>query len=482
MSKLSRRLGAVRLPIRWKLTAGSALMLIIIFACYHIVLYMAIEQSMSSRHERSMRATMATVLNHILEREIGFMEAELAGLGQALGHMNERDQLIRIVSQEGMAVALVTHGVPEEAGAGAVTSETDLSIHTEDGSRYMVLAAPIVIHAFQGTVEIVRVTDESMLLIRSVGQVMLYTGIGAVLLSALGGAWLSGLLLRPLRAMATTIRKVRQEGWQERMPVTGSRDEMDTLMLMFNEMMDDVGRSFDRQRQFTQDASHELRTPIAIVEGHLSMLRRWGASDPEVLQESLKASGEEIARLRRLVEELLTLTRIEELPPERGHGLEDAGAALESILHKVRDVYLSHPLELTAAGLNGLSLTITGEHLEQLLIILLDNAANYSPAGNPIRITCSGEAWGMQLEVADQGIGISEADLPFIFDRFYRADKARSGDMRGTGLGLSIAKRLTEQAGGSIIARSEESKGTSVIVKLPRQQITDGSMDRGKKA
>ncbi|WP_020615058.1 sensor histidine kinase [Paenibacillus daejeonensis] len=470
-SGVLRRLG--KLQIRWKLTLGSACMLLLIFAFYHLAQYLAIEQTMTSRIEQSVRESMDTVLNHILEREMGFEEADLPVLRQTLHRLNERNQQIRILDQDGLEIAYVTDGIGEPLIQHVTAVLPELSIQSSGDAKFMVLRAPLVVLAFQGTVEIVRGMEETTLVINRMGQVMLYTGLGAVLLSALGGAWLSGLLLRPLRSMAGTIRRVREDGWQARMPVSGSRDEMDTLMRMFNEMMDDVERSFNRQRRFTQDASHELRTPIAIVQGHLDMLRRWGADDPQVLKESLQATSEEMNRLSRLVEDLLALTRAEQQPsrPEE-QGLDDAGKVLEALAANVRYVHPHHPLSLMAEELAGVPLTLSVEHLEQLLIIVVDNAARYSEEGRPIRISCRLTESVAHIEVSDEGIGIAEKDLPHVFDRFYRADKARSGDNRGTGLGLSIARRLVEQAGGSIRLHSTEHMGTVVHLELPVQSIT----------
>lgn len=471
-----------RLPLRWKLTLGSAVMLLLIFAIYHIAQYMAIEQTMTARVERSMRASMDAMLNHILEREMSFETEQLPALRQALRRLGEQGQLIRITDREGRETLVVTEGIPAQAARSADPAALpELSIRTDDDVRYMVLRAPITVLSYQGTIELVRGMNETAELIRRVGQVMLYTGLGAVLLSAVGGAWLSGLLLRPLRQMTATIRRVREEGWHARMPVRTTDDEMDVLMRMFNEMMDEVEHAFNRQRQFTQDASHELRTPIAIALGHLHLLRRWGAEDPAVLKESLQASTEEIERLRRLVDELLDLTRSEQEPETEERALDDAGATLRAIVDKVRPVYAEHSVELVSEALDGVPLTWSAEHLEQALIILIDNAAKYSSAGKPIHIEGRREGDVVRIIVTDRGVGIAAADLPHVFDRFYRADKARSADTRGTGLGLSIAKRLVERVGGMVDISSTENVGTMVEVLLPVRGHTGETTERRRK-
>jgi len=267
--------------------------------------------------------------------------------------------------------------------------------------------------------------------------------------------------------MNETIRKIKQKGLQERVQFYDNQDEIASLMKMFNKMMDQVERSFRQQRLFVEDASHELRTPLAIIEGHLAMLRRWGKNDPAVLEESLHASIQELTRLKGLVQEMLELTRAEQELQEREARLPHPAQAIRQIIRNIAVLHPSFQFAEDVDALDGLSLAVGEEHLEQILLILLDNAVKYS--GESRRIEVSAVLWqqSARISISDRGIGIPEQDLPYVMDRLYRVDKSRSSEQSGHGLGLSIAKRLVEKYDGSLTIQSIEGKGTTVSFLLP---------------
>jgi two-component system sensor histidine kinase ArlS len=244
------------------------------------------------------------------------------------------------------------------------------------------------------------------------------------------------------------------------------KDEIADLSNMFNEMMDDVETSFQTQKQFVEDASHELRTPISILEGHLKLLDRWGKNDPAILEESLKASKQEVERLKMLVYELLELTRLESDRLEVTEDLTDPVRVIEDVRKRFA---ILHP-RFTFNFINELEeqakVSIAERHLEQLLIILLDNAVKYSHESLSVDIVLGKHDNNLTISIKDYGIGIPNEDLEKIFDRFYRVDKARSREKGGQGLGLSIAKRMVYNYKGSIAAESEEGEWTMVKVKL----------------
>ncbi|UUZ97146.1 HAMP domain-containing histidine kinase [Paenibacillus sp. P25] len=214
-----------------------------------------------------------------------------------------------------------------------------------------------------------------------------------------------------------------------------------------------------QSEQFVEDASHELKTPIAIMEGHLSMLERWGKSDPAVLDESLRTSLEQILRLKGIMQELLDLTRAESVGPLQ----EVQPLSVHDVIPKTVEGFAAvHPdfsFRQEVSGLTGVKVRIEKRHLEQLLLILLDNAVNYSAERKRIGVIGEVQDGNVQIGIQDQGIGIGEEHIPRLFDRFYRADKARSREQGGTGLGLSIAKRLAENYAGTIWIMSKPGKG-----------------------
>jgi two-component system sensor histidine kinase ArlS len=456
-----------RIPMKWKLTVWSALLLVLLFAAYNTVQYVFVERWMIKQEEANTQQDMREILNYFLENEVSFEEAKLVRLRNFLDKMNRRDQLIRVLNGQGEPILTVSDDIPEQWVEPKSVSTTELIGIKQANDRLVIMRSPLTIFEFNGTIEIVKNIVNFEKLKDALFYVMAVCGLGAVVISGLGGRLLAGQLLRPLQAMAETIRNVKQKGLHERMPLNGTQDEIATLMIMFNNMMDQVERSFQQQRQFVEDASHELRTPVAIVEGHLILLQRWGKHDPAILEESLNASVQEAARLKMLVQELLVLSRAEKLNPAHSAEVADPEQAIQAIIKNMAVLHPAFHIEAELEALRSATLAISAQHLEQILLIVLDNAVKYSERDKIIcvRATVNGQA--ARIDVIDSGIGISGSDLPYVMDRFYRADKARSGEQAGHGLGLAIAKRLVETYKGTITLQSVEHKGTTVSISLP---------------
>ncbi|MCR8632268.1 HAMP domain-containing sensor histidine kinase [Paenibacillus radicis (ex Xue et al. 2023)] len=457
-----------QIPIKWKLTIWSTLLLVLLFAVYNIVQYAFVERWMIKQEETNTQQDMREILNYFLENEVSFEEGEFVQARNFLERINRPDQLIRVLNEKGEPILTVSDDIPEQwVEAKAVSTKELVGIkHTND--RLVIMRSPLTIFKFNGTVEIIKNIVNFEKLTDALFYVMVLCGLGAVVISGLGGRLLAGQLLKPLQGMAETIRNIKQKGLHERMQLNNNKDEIATLMVMFNTMMDQVERSFQQQRQFVEDASHELRTPVAIVEGHLSLLQRWGKHDPAILEESLNASIQEVARLKMLVQELLALSRAEKLDPEYNSEVTDPEQAIRTI---IKNMAVLHPTFDIQAELEPLEsvLAISPQHLEQILLIVLDNAVKYSEQRKLICVRATVNEEAALIEVIDSGIGIAGSDMPYIMDRFYRADKARSGEQAGHGLGLAIAKRLVEIYNGTITLQSIEHEGTTVCISLPKR-------------
>lgn len=459
-----------RMPIKFKLTLGSTVLILALLVGYNTLQYMIMEQWIIHREKKNIQQNMNAILNDFLEQEIQFKQANLAGIKLYLNKMNRDDQRIRILGDDNRAIITITNNVPDNEINGleslSITRQA-FGIYKKDGYSLLIMKSPLTIHEFTGTVEIVKSLEQFEELLKTVSQVMFYFALGAVALSILVGWLLTRNLLRPLQGMAQTIRDVKSKGMQERMHPALNGDEISTLMLMFNEMMDQVEDAFRQQTRFIEDASHELRTPIAIIEGHLAMLRRWGRKDPVILNESLEASLEEFARLKRLIMELLTLSRVEKDTSDAEAPLTDLPGTIESIVDRFALIHPDFNIETDVLRVNSASLMVPAEHLEQMLLIILDNAAKYSLQDKTIVVRAEVYDQQLHLDVIDRGIGIPDKDIPYVTERFYRVDKARSRDQGGTGLGLSIAKRLVDRYQGTIAIRSKELSGTTVTLILP---------------
>ncbi|MBS4769940.1 HAMP domain-containing histidine kinase [Carnobacteriaceae bacterium zg-C25] len=284
-------------------------------------------------------------------------------------------------------------------------------------------------------------------------------------------------LFLPIKHMAQTMASLKEDAeTKKRMDLSKRRsDELMELSVGFNELLDTMDLYINQQKQFVEDVSHELRTPVAIVEGHLKLLNRWGKNDPQVLEESLHASLNEIERMKTLVQEMLDLSRAEQV----GINYKNEVTEVLSLIYQIHQNFViinedfTFTLEIDGDKNKEIFVPIARHHLEQVFIILLDNAVKYSTDKPYIHISLSSTVNHVQISIQDYGEGIREEDIAKVFGRFYRVDKARSRHKGGNGLGLSIAKELIEGYKGTIHVESVINSGSIFRIELPI--ITDST-------
>jgi two-component system, OmpR family, sensor histidine kinase ArlS len=442
-------------------------MLFLLFAAYNIVQYVVINQWMMKQEEAAIQKNMTELQNYFQEKHEVLDAAQLLESKSYLEKWIQKNQLIRILDQHGNAIITVSNELPADWVAPRVSGQTTLTSlwHLQD--HLLILRSPLISPQFQGTIEIVNNLEIFDQFNNVIMMVMVVGGIVAMAVSGLGGFVLVRQLLKPVQSLAETIRNVKKKGLQERVQLTENRDELSHLARMFNELMDQLETSFRQQKQFVEDASHELRTPIAIIEGHLSLLNRWGKNDPVILEESLAASLQEAQRLRGIVHELLQLTRSESEASDAKIESVDLVPIIEQTVKRLAMLHPDMSFESMLDAIYGQSIEMAPHHLEQILLIILDNAVKYSFERKNVRILGTKDKDLVHIQIADSGIGIPEDELPHVFDRFYRVDKARSRERGGTGLGLAIAKRLVERNRGRITVTSVENHGTTVKISFP---------------
>ena len=245
---------------------------------------------------------------------------------------------------------------------------------------------------------------------------------------------------------------------------TGDKD-LKGLEDAINDMLARMHDAYRQQAQFVSDASHELRTPIAVIQGYARMLDRWGKDDEKVLAESIAAIRSETEHMKTLVEQLLFLARGDSgrqaIAPEE----MDLAELMREVLEEYRMIDTAH--DWRSGGDESVPVTADPALLKQAARILIDNAARYTPEGGSIRLSAGSDAQNAWIEVQDAGIGIGEADVPRIFDRFYRADPARTRASGGTGLGLSIAKWIADRHEGWFEVVSRPELGTRIRLVIP---------------
>lgn len=245
-------------------------------------------------------------------------------------------------------------------------------------------------------------------------------------------------------------------------------DELEELASSFNSMLDRMQRYIEQQKEFVSDVSHELRTPVAVIEGHLNLLERWGKDDPEILDESIHASLQEADRMKHLIQEMLDLTRAEQINVQYPNAVTKVVDVLARVTNDMALVHQDFKVQLDIDDLpEDTEIQIYQGHLEQLLVILIDNGIKYSTDIKQINVSAGVTKNSLRIIVQDFGEGISEEDQAKIFNRFYRVDKARTRERGGNGLGLSIAQKLVTSYHGKISVDSVLGQGSQFIIDFP---------------
>lgn len=289
--------------------------------------------------------------------------------------------------------------------------------------------------------------------------------------SLLVGYWVAGRSLNPLGAMVRELEAITDSrSLHRRLAVERTGDEVARLGNAVNHMFDRLERSFAALHRFTAEASHELKTPLMVLRAGVERALRNPGTPPESLQ-ALDESLMQIGRMAELVDSLLTLARADEgrlpLAVEECDLRELMSEAAETANILAEEAQLEITSSIPAAPV---LLLMDRNRIRQLLLNLVTNAVKYTPAGGRVTLGLSDQGDGVTVTVGDTGIGIAAGDLPHIFDRFWRADPARSreGESPGTGLGLAITKWVAEAHGGSITVQSRPGRGTLFTVALPR--------------
>ena len=275
---------------------------------------------------------------------------------------------------------------------------------------------------------------------------------------------MAGGALAPLARLTEVARAIgRSRDLSRRVTVPLHLDELGRLAETFNEMLASLHGAVEAQRRFVADASHELRAPLTAIQGNLELLRRYPGMPEGDHEEALIGAEREAARLGRLVADLLALARSDAGVPMRRERVELDELALEA-LREAR--HMSSGLTLEVGALEPLALEGDRDGLKQLLLILLDNAVQYTPPGGRVRLEVRRSTDLAELTVSDTGVGIGPEHLGRVFERFYRADPAR-GRRGGSGLGLAIAEAIVNGHGGRIRLESRVGTGTTARVELP---------------
>ena len=299
-------------------------------------------------------------------------------------------------------------------------------------------------------------------------RIFLFTSVPSVLIFAtLFARFLARRALKPISKIIKTARDIGQgQELSQRIPVFKVQDELGQLALTFNEMMDRLENSFAQMRQFSSDASHELRTPLTVLQGQnelvLSKLR-----DPKEYQEVIISNLEEIKYMSKVLEDLFVLSRSDENQVLLNYKRMDLRDLVEEVCRHAEILAEEKDISIVIAFLEQVKINGDEVRLRQMVWNILHNGIKYTQPGGELKVSLLKESGFALLSIKDTGIGIPEKDLPFIFDRFYRVDKARSKDEGGSGLGLSICRHIAEAHKGKIKVESKPGLGTRFKIHIP---------------
>ena len=456
-----------RLSIRLKLTAWYVAILLASLSLFAIVAFVAMRKGIEKSVDESLEGQadgVAEVMGRVLQQEPAELPDELSEHQE----LREQADFLQVCDQNGHWIyrsRLMTHydiPVPVKATYAAynvMSAHLPLRVLVREinagGQTYRIqVAAPM--DDFYDAI------DQFQLMILLLSPLLL-------ILASAGGYWLSRRALRPVDRITRAAQEINSNNLAKRLDVPRTGDELQRLSETLNSMLGRLEASFNRIAQFTADASHELRTPLALMRTttEVSLRTSQTVADYREAQEDILA---ELEKTSSLLEKLMLLARadagvetLQRAPVNLAECLRDA-CKDGKILAQAKQVKFS-------ADIDGTDLVVQGDSqaLHRLFLILLDNAVKYTPPGGSVTLGLRRSNGSAVAEFRDTGIGVSAEDLPHIFDRFYRADKARSREFGGVGLGLSIARWVAEAHGGSIEVQSTPAAGSVFRVRLPLQ-------------
>jgi heavy metal sensor kinase len=403
-----------------------------------------------------------------LERFYPDSEQVAEELGRKARSHRERGWYARVFRADG-SVLLASTGAPEVPvpPLQAVPTHPFTVANHRLVQRTVHLSGPdkteLVVRVGSGLDEI----DEDVLRLT---EMILVAAAVIVVVAPLSGYWLAGRATRPLHTILRTTARLRPDRLVERLPLRGTGDELDRLSATINGMLDRLADHLARQRDFVANAAHELRSPLAAMRTSLEVALEHDRS-PEEYRELLADVVEECAGLGKLVNQLLLLAEGDAGLLRVGGGSARLDKLAARSVEMFQGIAEQRGVELHADELSPAAVQGNEAHLRQVIHNLIDNALKFTPPGGRVLVTVTPRPAAGQavLRVSDTGVGIAPEDLPHVFERFYRADKARSREQPGggTGLGLSICQAIVTAHGGHLGVESKPGHGTAVTAALP---------------
>lgn len=293
---------------------------------------------------------------------------------------------------------------------------------------------------------------------------LVINGIGVVVSIALGYL-MSKKALKPIDDMVMQAKSISVSDLSGRISIEGPDDELNRLAVTFNDLISRIEIGYERQNRFALDASHELATPLAVIKGYLDIVGKWGKFQPEVLDEAINKMKIEVKSMTELLDKLLFVAKGDNDIAKFDKSEFWVNELIVEVYKEAKLIYPDFDMRID----DNQSLKLYGDRklIKQMLRAIIDNSVKYSGKIKAISISCNRVDDYARLTVSDKGIGISDDDIKYVFERFYRVDKSRSREIGGVGLGLSIVKWIVDIHEGKINIKSKINDGTKMIIDIP---------------
>lgn len=461
--------------LRFKLSWHHGLIISFVFVCIGLVRYQTVSYRAHRSFDQKLMNDAVLFASQLKPSAAGFQWAN-AGLSaidaltfeSLLPYFVVTDTQGRVLGAERLSGHI--HGMLARKDVQEILQQTSgfgLAV-AEDGTVFRFASvrvassntpAEAIVHIGRSMAELDAVMEEYFF--TYVSSVPLILAVSVIV------AWfLSGRALAPFEEVARTAKQITSKNLDMQIVTSRNEVEIQSLVQSFNSMVSRLSRSFQQMRKFNADVAHELRTPLSIMRGENEIALR-SASLQEDIPPVLASNLEELERLSRMINDLLTLSELETGNQVIVKKPLNLRALVEDLVEQMRVLALERSIQIESHAMPDALIDGDSLWLRRAFLNLLDNAIKYSREGGLVLVTGRKSDHTFRIGIQDHGIGISSADIPYIFDRLYRADPARSRSSGGTGLGLAVVKWVVEAHGGKVTVSSEPDRGSSFEVAFP---------------
>ncbi len=455
--------------ISTKITLAYAACFILLLVVINAVMWLGVMSSLYSPAEKTIRYSMERIrlvldaleTNYVMFNPNAFRGALVTGV------------VLRVVDDNGEVFIDTDENYPsiEMFDKGRIKNppffaDDEFQI-ARIGSAWIYRAAMDYTHDGETvTLYFFRTITSELTLFSNLERLLFALDVLGIIGALVVGRMVSRRVLTPIKTMNELAREIAFEKMEGRIPPGDADDELNELAKTLNAMLDRLQGGINKQKQFVSDASHELRTPAAVIKGYIEFIETYGTTDEALLKENLKVIGSEAQNMQALLENLLFLSRTDQHRQKLNKKVLDLDDIVGDVMSKMKTVIKTHTVELLKndpAKIFGDDTTI-----RQMMRIFLDNAVKYTPEGGKISVSSARDGDKILLAISDSGIGIAPENQKKIFDRFFRIDSEDLvSEANGSGLGLSIAKWIADSHAITISVASELGKGTTFTLAIP---------------